>query len=96
MSKFNLTFADIATTVVVPRGTRIVEVAEKAGSSIPFGCKENDCGNCLIEVISGAENLSNPSPLEIELLREKGARAGRRLACQVMVLGDVTVKPAAF
>ena len=29
MSKYNITFADINTTVNVPRGTRIVEVAEK-------------------------------------------------------------------
>ncbi|MEQ1600693.1 MAG: 2Fe-2S iron-sulfur cluster binding domain-containing protein [Methylophilaceae bacterium] len=94
MSKYNITFADIGTTVNVSRGTRIVEVAEKVGASIPFGCKENDCGDCMIEVLIGAENLSKPSPLEIELLKEKLAKPSNRLACQAMVLGDVTVKPA--
>lgn len=94
MSKYNITFADIGTTVSVPRGTRIVEVAEKVGASIPFDCKENDCGDCMIEVLQGAENLSSPSALEIELLKQKFAKPGNRLACQAMVLGDVTVKPA--
>jgi len=94
MSRYRLTFADISTSVVVPRGTRIVEVAEKIGASIPFGCKENDCGDCLIEVLEGAENLSPPSALEIELLKKKFARPGRRLACQAMILGDVTIKPS--
>lgn len=94
MSKYNITFADINTTVNVPRGTRIVEVAEKVGASIPFGCKENDCGDCMIEVVLGAENLSLPSPLELDLLKEKFAKPSNRLACQAMVLGDVTVKPA--
>lgn len=94
MSKHTITFADIGTTVTVPRGTRIVEVAEKVGASIPFGCKENDCGDCMVEVLSGAENLSTPSALENELLKKKFAKPGHRLACQAMVLGDVTVKPA--
>lgn len=94
MSRYNITFADIGTTVTVPRGTRIVEVAEKAGASIPFGCKENDCGDCMIEVLQGAANLSSPSALEIDLLKSKLAKSGIRLACQAMVLGDVTVKPA--
>lgn len=94
MSKYNITFADIGTTVTVPRGTRIVEVAEKVGAGIPFGCKENDCGDCMVEVLQGAENLSSPSVLETELLKQKFAKPVNRLACQAMVLGDVTVKPA--
>ncbi|OIQ63947.1 ferredoxin [mine drainage metagenome] len=94
MSRYNITFAEIGTTITVPRGTRIVEVAEKVGASITFGCKENDCGDCMIEVLQGAENLSSPSVLETGLLKQKFARPGIRLACQAMVLGDVTVKPA--
>ncbi len=94
MSKYNITFTDIQTTVVVPRGTRIVEVAEKLGANIPFGCKENDCGNCIVDVLQGADNLSPPSTLELGLLKDKFAKSGQRLACQAMVLGDVSVKPA--
>jgi ferredoxin len=94
MPKYNITFADINTTVAVPRGTRIVEVAEKVGASIPFGCKENDCGDCMIEVITGEAHLSAPSALEIDLLKQKFAKPNHRLACQTMVLGDVTIKPA--
>lgn len=93
MSKYNITFADIGTTVNVACGTRIVEVAEKVGADIPFACKENDCGDCMIEVLQGVENLSPPSVLELALLREKFAKTGYRLACQAMVLGDVSVKP---
>lgn len=94
MPKYNITFADINTTVSVPRGTRIVEVAEKVGANIPFGCKENDCGDCMVEVVEGANNLSAPSVLEIDLLKQKFGKPSNRLACQAMVLGDVTVKPA--
>ena len=94
MSKYNITFADINVTANVPRGTRIVEVAEKIGANISFGCKENDCGNCIVEVLEGAENLSMPSTLEQDLLKAKFAKSTCRLACQAMVLGNVTIKPA--
>jgi ferredoxin len=94
MSKYNITFADIGTTISVSRGTRIVEVAEKVGANIPFGCKENDCGDCMIEVLEGANNLSIPSALEVNLLKQKFGKPNNRLACQAMVLGDVTIKPA--
>lgn len=94
MPKYNITFADIQTTVSVPRGTRIVEVAEKVGASIPFGCKENDCGDCMVDVLEGLANLSAPSVLEIDLLKQKFAKPNHRLACQAMVLGDITIKPA--
>lgn len=94
MAKAKLTFADINTTVVVPSGTRLIEVSEKVGAGIVYGCRENDCGNCLFEVVEGVDHLSKPSPLESKLLREKFARPNQRLACQAMVLGDLTVKPA--
>lgn len=94
MAKARLTFADVGTTVVVPSGTRIIEVSEKVGSGIVYGCRENDCGNCIFEAVAGGEHLSKPSPLETRLLREKFAKPNHRLACQAMVLGDITVKPA--
>jgi ferredoxin len=48
----------------------------------------------MVEVLQGAENLSSPSALETDLLKNKFARSGYRLACQAMVLGDVSIKPA--
>ncbi len=94
MAKAKLTFADIDVTVTVPMGTRIVTVSEKAGAGIVYGCRENDCGECMIEVVAGMENLSTPSALEKRLLQEKRAKPINRLACQTAVLGDATIKPA--
>lgn len=93
MSKAQLTFADINITVTVPMGTRIIKVSEKAGAGIVYGCRENDCGDCMIEVIAGMENLSIPSALEQQLLKQKHAQSYHRLACQTAVLGDATIKP---
>jgi len=93
MAKAKITFADIDLTITVPVGTRVIEVSEKVGSAITYGCRECDCGNCLMEVVEGAENLSEPSVLEERVLRESLAGRNERLACQAQVLGQVTVKP---
>jgi ferredoxin len=93
MAKAKLTFADIGVTVTVPAGTRIIEVSEKVGAGIIYGCRESDCGTCLTEVVAGMDNLSEPSPFERATLAEKKAGPKMRLACQTLVLGDATIKP---
>ncbi len=94
MAKANLTFADLDLTVSVPVGVRVIEISEKVGSGLIYGCREGDCGTCLMKVISGADNLSTPSVVEEKVLRDNHAGRDTRLACQAQVLGDVTVKPA--
>lgn len=93
MAKAEITFADIDLTITVPVGTRVIEVSEKVGSAITYGCRECDCGNCMMEIAAGMENLSEPSVLEERVLRENLAGRLDRLACQAQVLGAVTVKP---
>ena len=60
MAKANVTFNDIDVTVSVPAGTRVIEVSEKVGSGITYGCREGDCGTCIMKVTDGWENLSEP------------------------------------
>ena len=93
MAKADITFADINLTITVPVGTRVIEVSEKVGSGITYGCRECDCGNCMMEIVVGQDNLSVPSVLEERVLRENLAGRKERLACQAQVLGAVTVKP---
>jgi ferredoxin len=95
MAKAKLTFEDIGVTVTVPAGVRVIEVSEKVGSGIVYGCREGDCGTCIMEVIEGWSNLSEPSVLEDKVLRENMAGKHHRLACQAQVLGgEIKVKPA--
>jgi len=91
--KAQLTFADIDVSVNVPAGIRVIDVSEKVGSGIVYGCREGDCGTCMMEVLEGMENLNAPSVLEDKVLRENMAGKRFRLACQAQVIGDVTVNP---
>ena len=94
MAKSNLTFEDIDVTVSVPAGTRVIDISEKVGSGIIYGCREGDCGTCMMKVTEGEENLSKPSVLEDKILRENMGGQKERLACQAQVLeGDISVKP---
>ena len=92
MAKAKLTFSDIDMTITVPVGVRVIEISEKVGSNIIYGCREGDCGTCLMKVEKGWENLSTPSVVEDKILRENAAGKHQRLACQAQVLGDVTVR----
>ncbi len=94
MAKAKLTFKDIDTTLTVPVGVRVIEISDKVGSGIVYGCREGDCGSCLMKVEEGWNNLSSTSVVEDKILRENAAGKHNRLGCQAQVLGDVTVSPA--
>ena len=94
MAKAKLTFEDIGQTVNVPAGIRVIDVSEKVGAGIIYGCREGDCGTCMMHVTEGWNNLTEPSVLEEKVLRENMAARHDRLACQAQLLGDCTVKPA--
>ncbi|HPE71950.1 (2Fe-2S)-binding protein [Candidatus Competibacter phosphatis] len=95
MAKAQLSFADIGVTITVPAGTRVIEISDKLNSGIVYGCREGDCGTCLMKVTQGMENLSEPSALEAKILKEHFAGRDTRLACQAQVLGgEIVVRPA--
>lgn len=94
MPKAQVTFEDIGVTVTVPAGTRLIEVSEKVGAGLTYGCREGECGTCMMKIVSGAENLGSPSVLEDKVLKDIYAGAADRLACQAQMLGGhVVVRP---
>lgn len=94
MAKANLTFKDIGLTVSVPVGVRVIEISEKVGAGIVYGCREGDCGTCMMKVEEGWSNLSTPTIIEDKVLKDNLAGRHYRLACQAQIIGDVTVSPA--
>ena len=95
MPKAQVTFQDVGVTVTVPAGPRLIEVSEKVGAGITYGCREGECCTCLTKVVSGHENLAAPSVLEDQVLKDNCAPRHPRLACQAQVLGgEIVVKPA--
>lgn len=93
MPKANVTFEKLGVTVSVPAGTRLIEISEKIGAGITYGCREGECGTCMVKVVSGMEHMSERSVLEDKVLQENMAARDQRLACQAQVLGgDIIIK----
>jgi ferredoxin len=87
-----VTFKKENIVVDVPAGTKLVDLAEKVGANINFSCKEGVCLTCLINVLEGLENLNPKTPNEQATLEAFGAKPNQRLACQVIINGDVVIE----
>ena len=73
--------------VEVQDGELIRDAAEQLG--VPFGCKNGICGTCMVDVEEGQENLSELTPEEEDMGRDRE----HRLACQAKIKeGTVTIK----
>ncbi len=84
-----LIFLDTNTEVELPDGSDIREPCEKQG--IPFACSEGVCGSCIIEVMEGLENLSEPTQAEKDFFGDDVE--SERLACQCKIKsGTVKIK----
>jgi len=79
----------------VERGELLIRAGEKAGVPMEAGCFSCFCGTCLVEVVSGLENLESPSDEELEVLDQWNKDPERfRLSCCVKVKGpgDVVIQ----
>ena len=81
-----VTFKDDNIRVKVSPGTTMRQVADKCGSSIPFGCRVGDCATCIVHVESGMLYLSEKSEKELKVLEMLGGDvSGLGLICQCQV-----------
>ena len=76
----------------VKQGDALVDVADDNETDLDFGCRDGQCGTCIMTVVSGADHLSPLSEEEQDTLTNFDAEPGQRLACQVKILGDVEIR----
>ena len=78
----------------VPIGELLLEAGEKAGVEMEAGCFNCSCGTCVVEVVSGMENLEEPTPEELDVLDSWNRDAEKfRLTCCVKVKnGDIVIR----
>lgn len=76
----------------VRRGLGFQALCSKHQTVIEFGCRNADCGVCILKVIAGLNNFAPAAPKELDFLRAMRADDDERLACQSRVMGDVSVE----
>ncbi len=85
-------FSDGASPIVLPQPTNLMQALLAAGKPVASSCKgDGVCGRCIIQILSGAENLSPKNATELFLYEKYRLRADQRISCQTEVLGDVKV-----
>jgi uncharacterized 2Fe-2S/4Fe-4S cluster protein (DUF4445 family) len=94
-----VTFLPYRINLEVPRGASLLAAADEAAEMVPDDffvgelCEgRHECGNCCVEVLQGAENLSPVTQGERRLLEDLRHGPAIRSACTARVLGDVTVR----
>ncbi|MBU1643424.1 2Fe-2S iron-sulfur cluster binding domain-containing protein [bacterium] len=71
----------------VKPGKTIQDIVEASGSALPFGCRDGECGTCVVSVESGMEFLSDMTDKEkavMKMLNESNPKA--RLSCQMKII----------
>ncbi len=82
----------------VKPGSTIQDVVEASGSALPFGCRDGECGTCVVEIEQGMEFLSEINEKEIKVINEVCAGTcteKTRLSCQMKIVkpnGIVRIK----
>lgn len=88
----DVTFVPLGRTGTARENETLLDVARRAG--VPLG---NSCGGvgvcarCKVRVLSGKENLSEPTSMEIRFGTSRGFAADERMACQAVVRGECSV-----
>jgi ferredoxin-NADP reductase len=80
-------FALSAVEHVVSTTETLLESAERFGVSLPFGCRQGQCGTCMTELLSGNVEMSGA-----EALNDEQRAQGFILPCVSRPTSDVTLK----
>jgi nitrogen fixation NifU-like protein len=87
-----ITFLPSGTKVTVPSGKTVLEAAAAAGVEVPSECGgKGVCGSCAVMVEDGAENLTEETDGEKDVLLSLGLDVPHRLACRAQLKGPVVV-----
>jgi ferredoxin len=79
----------------VVEGKILFDELERLGLLLPHGCLAGSCGSCRIEILEGAQNLSEPGVVETDTIHHIKETCGvnkiLRLSCRAKVMGDITI-----
>jgi ferredoxin len=82
----------------VKPGSTIQDVVEASGSALPFGCRDGECGTCVVEIEQGMEFISPINDKEVKVIKESCGGTctdNTRLSCQMKIVkpnGVVRIK----
>jgi len=78
----------------VEPGELLLKAGERTGAQMRFACGSCFCGTCVVEVVSGMDNLSAPTPAELDVLAQinKNPAQYRLACCTLLERGEVQIR----
>ena len=58
---------------------------------MPYKCGGGICGTCVCKIEDGINNTNKLTKKELKLLSEEDIKSSKRLACQTIVNGNISV-----
>ena len=85
-----VTFTPLGAQAAARENESLLDVARRVSAPLANSCGGvGICARCKVRVLSGAENLSAPTSIEVRF--SKGFAEGERMACQAVVGGNCEV-----
>lgn len=92
MATHKVTLKPEGKVVEIEEGKNLLVALREADTYIKSSCGGHaTCTDCIIKIVSGEDNLTPPPFEELKLLGNVFHITKERLACQTMILGDVTI-----
>jgi 2Fe-2S ferredoxin len=89
-----ITFLRTGETFDVPAGTRFLDFCQENNAPHDFGCTVGSCGTCVLVLEQGADQIQPIDDEERETVEMCTDEPGARLGCQMIVNGDISLRPA--
>lgn len=86
--KMTVILGDEEFEIEVNEGENMLDAALNRNVEIDYSCLEGMCDSCAVQILAGLNNITPPTPEEIDMLGDDVSK-GMRLACQVKVNGPV-------
>ena len=87
-----VTFVPLSLQASAKDDETLLDVARRTGAPLGNSCGGvGICARCRVRVLSGAENLSPPTSVEIRFGSARGFAEDERMACQAVVTGECSV-----
>ena len=88
-----ITYEPTGKTYEVAAGTSYLDFCQENGIPHDFGCTVGSCGTCRCVLPAGADNVNPVNDEERDTVEMATDVEGARLGCQLVINGDVTIKP---
>ena len=78
-------------SIEIVEETSLLRASIRYKAGMPFKCGGGMCGTCICTIDEGMEHTNKLTKKELNILNEEQIKSSKRLACQTIISGTVSV-----